>query len=274
MKDDQIENDYVLGTSDAEIDRLGLQHKVWRPRALDAWRRSGISVGHTILDLGCGPGFSSLDLADIVGGSGQVVAIDRSRRFLTFARHLADRRQMENITFHELDVCQSDLPYIKVDGIWARWIFCFLKDAGKALEKAARMLAPGGVFVLHEYFSYSTWQTMPPSEEMTEFVDVVKRSWVLEGGEPDISLRLVPWLLDLDLEIMEMKPIVDVVDASNFVWQWPSSFLDVGLDRLTEKGLVSAERASYLRSTFWENQKNRHAKMVTPGVLEIIARRR
>ena len=57
------ENDYILGTHDAEIARLRLQHGVWREQVLDCWRRAGIGPGHTVVDIGCGPGFASVALA-------------------------------------------------------------------------------------------------------------------------------------------------------------------------------------------------------------------
>ena len=43
------EQDYVLGTHREELERLGLQHRVWRPTVLDCWRRAGIE---RLLDLG------------------------------------------------------------------------------------------------------------------------------------------------------------------------------------------------------------------------------
>src|SRR6516164_179843 len=49
------EKDYVLGTHDEEIERLGLQNRVWLSRAADAWHRAGFDHGQTLLDLGCGP---------------------------------------------------------------------------------------------------------------------------------------------------------------------------------------------------------------------------
>ena len=76
------ERDYVLGTDDPEIARLGLQHAVWRERALAGWRRAGVKRGRTVVDLGCGPGYATLDLAEIVGPTGKVIAVDRSHRFL------------------------------------------------------------------------------------------------------------------------------------------------------------------------------------------------
>ena len=46
------ERDYVLGTHDEEVARLGVQHRVWRARALDAWLRAGIGPGQTAIDIG------------------------------------------------------------------------------------------------------------------------------------------------------------------------------------------------------------------------------
>ena len=62
--------DYVLGTHDEEIERLGLQHRVWQQRAFEGWRSAGIGPGQTVLDVGCGPGYAALDLAELVGASG------------------------------------------------------------------------------------------------------------------------------------------------------------------------------------------------------------
>jgi len=56
------ERDYVLGTQDAEIARLGVQHRVWRPCMIDALDRAGITRGCRVVDVGAGPGFATLDL--------------------------------------------------------------------------------------------------------------------------------------------------------------------------------------------------------------------
>src|SRR4051794_14670044 len=98
------EGDYVLGTRDDEVDRLGLQHRVWRPRMLDAWRRAGITAGWTVIDVGAGPGFATLDLAEIVGPAGKVIALERSRHFLLVLRARALHNGLANIEAHERDV--------------------------------------------------------------------------------------------------------------------------------------------------------------------------
>ena len=45
------ERDYVLGTHDEELARLGLQHRVWRPVVLDCWRKAGITVDSRVSEL-------------------------------------------------------------------------------------------------------------------------------------------------------------------------------------------------------------------------------
>ena len=76
------ERDYVLGTHDEEVARLGRQHDVWRPQVLDALRRAGVGPGQCVLDIGAGPDFATTDLAQIVGPRGRVIAFERSRRFI------------------------------------------------------------------------------------------------------------------------------------------------------------------------------------------------
>src|SRR5262245_9010038 len=104
------EGDYVLGTHDEEVERLGLQHRVWRPRVLDAWSRAGFSTGQTILDIGCGPGHATFDLAGIVGPTGRVVGLERSRRFLDVLESERRRLGLENVETREVDLDENDLP--------------------------------------------------------------------------------------------------------------------------------------------------------------------
>src|ERR1700704_1993057 len=56
---ENADNDYVLGTNDEELDRLGLQHRVWRPIVLECWRRAGITHGWRVIDAGAGPGYAT-----------------------------------------------------------------------------------------------------------------------------------------------------------------------------------------------------------------------
>src|SRR6185436_7327580 len=91
----QSEKEYVLGTDRIELERLGLQHQLWLAQAAAGWERGGFRRGQRILDVGCGPGFATIDLAQRVGPRGKIVAIDISQRFLT---HLEQRASLQGLT--------------------------------------------------------------------------------------------------------------------------------------------------------------------------------
>ncbi len=268
------EKEYVLGTHDAELERLGLQHDVWRPRAADAWRRAGFSVGQTLLDVGCGPGYAALDLAGIVGRSGRVVAIDRSRRFLDALERVARARGLAWIEAHELDLDRDPLPAVAADGAWSRWVYAFVTRPEDLLRRVAATLRAGGTMVLHEYVDYRAWRLSPRSAEFEEFVGEVMASWRATGGEPDIALDLPRWLESAGCEVLESRAITEVARPGGFVWEWPKAFLATGLQRLVDLGRVDAGRARAMRGAFDQVERTPGAFMLTPTVLEIVARRR
>jgi SAM-dependent methyltransferase len=266
--------DYVLGTHDEEIERLGLQHRAWRQRALDAWRSAGIGPGRTVLDLGCGPGYASLDLAELVGPSGRVVAIDKSERFLRTLDARCRERRIDNISAHPADLDAGEFPEVIADCAWCRWVFAFVKHPRAILARMAAALAAEGVIVLHEYFDYSTWRAAPRCSELEEFVGAVMASWRDNGGEPDIALSLPRWLEELGFELRSARPILDVVEPDHLSWNWLATFLEVGRRRLVDLGYLSSSRAESIWQAFTTFQATPGARMITPGVLEIIAARR
>jgi SAM-dependent methyltransferase len=265
--------DYVFGTHDEEIGRLGLQHRVWRPRASDAWRRAGFSVGQTILDVGSGPGYATIDLAEIVGSTGHAVALERSSKFIAAIEETAQLRNLTNITTHQVDLDTDPLPDLHADGAWVRWVFAFLTKPQDLVNKLARSLKPGGALVTHEYFHYETFRTVDRSASHDEFVQAVVSTWRGDGGEPDISLDLLGWMEEAGLTIESTRTIVDVISPKDYAWHWPKSFIDIGVRRLVALGRLTEERGNAIRENFAAYESEPHARMVTPAVLEIIARK-
>ena len=268
------EKSYVLGTQDDEITRLALQHAVWRPRASDAWRRAGFTAGQTLMDLGAGPGYSSFELAEVVGHGGRVVAIDRSRRFLDHLEARAKVLGLMQLETLELDLDERELPALEAHGIWSRWVYAFVRHPRRLLERAARSLRPGGVMVMHEYADYGAWRTSPACPEFDAFVSAVIEWWRLSGGEPDIGLALPAWLAELGFEVRSLRLLSDAARPADHVWQWPAAFVPSGLRRLVESGRVTEQRAREMRSAIEEFERAPNAFQITPTVIEIIAARR
>jgi SAM-dependent methyltransferase len=269
-----VEQDYVLGTHDEELSRLGLQHRAWRPSTSAVWHKAGIGPGQTVLDVGCGPGFATLDLAELVGSSGRIIAIDKSEKFINELDRMRRSRGLKNIVSHLVDLDAGNLPGSTADAAWCRWVFAFLRQPREVLSRLAESVRPGGVIVIHEYFDYATWRGGPRSPELEEFVSCVMASWRDNGGEPDIALSLPRWLEELGFEIRTLQPIVDIVRPGDLKWAWVRSFLEIGRQRLVDLGYMSASRAVAIWQAFTKIESTPGIRMITPGVLEIIAFRR
>jgi SAM-dependent methyltransferase len=267
------DRDYVLGTHDDEIYRLGFQHRVWRPRALDAWTRARIGDGSKVIDFGAGPGFATMDLAEIVGPTGAVYAIERSRRFLDTLEAQAKARGMTQVTAHEVDISTDAIPVTNADAAWVRWVFAFLPDPKAALKKLVDALRPGGALVIHEYIDYQTWRLSPRAPNFERFVDEVVANWRGSGGEPDIGRDLPAWLMDLGLKLESFKPHVDIVSKDDNVWRWPIGFFDIHIDRLLELNRITPQLAKDMRDEFARVSAQPGTLMVTPLVIEIVARK-
>jgi hypothetical protein len=82
------------------------------------------------------------------------------------------------------------------------------------------------------------------------------------------------WLKELGFELKTLNPIVDIVPASNYVWEWPKAFIEVGIQRLIDLGRMKQQRAHEILAAFADSEKRPHTLMITPTVLEIIAIRR
>ena len=270
------ELEYVLGTHDDELTRLGIQHRAWRSEVLAAWQSAGIGRGQTVLDLGCGPGYAALDLAELVGPSGRVIAVDKSERFLQALDAWRRERNLTNITTRQIDLDESEFPGrlrgdLSLDAIWCRWVFAFVRKPRDIVARLASALRPGGSAVVHEYFHYSTWRTAPRCAELEQFVGSVMKSWRDSGGEPDIALSLPGWFEENGLELRTLRPIVDIIRPDHPKWEWARSFLKVGRQRLIDLGYMSAEDAEAVWNAFVAMEAAPGTRLITPAVLEIVA---
>lgn len=267
------DRDYVLGTHDEEIERLGLQHLVWRPWMLAAWQRAGVSRGNRVLDVGAGPGFATADLAEVVGTGGEVLGLERSGRFVAAARRRCAARGLANARVEEFDLMSDRIPATSFDAAWCRWVACFVSSPQSLVAGIAQALKPGGVAVFHECGDYASWRLMPPRVEVDRFVEAVMASWRAAGGEPDIALTLPALLGNPGFRVRSVRPLVFAVRPVDLVWQWPSMFLRSGAARLRELGHLTALEVESIVRTFDEAERDPSTVMMTPLVLEIIAER-
>jgi SAM-dependent methyltransferase len=264
---------YVIGTHDAEIERLGVQHRVWRASVLDFWRLGGLTEGMTVIDAGAGPGHATLDLAEIVGPTGRVIALERSRRFLDALEARAAQRGLTNIQTIETDLADFDWTGISADRLWCRWVLAFVPNPTAIVRDMAQSLKPGGAALIHEYYDYGSWHMAPPSPLFDDYVTRIIASWRATGGEPDIALALPGLLADAGLSVEAARPVVFTARMNDVASRWPMGFAREYLPTAVANGAVSAAESETLSALLSEYEANPDAFVITPGVLQLMARK-
>jgi SAM-dependent methyltransferase len=268
------ERNYFLGTHDEELERLGLQHRVWRPTVLECWRRAGIGPGSKVVDIGAGPAFAAADLAEVVGPSGRVVAVERSARFVEAGRAMLAARGHANVEYHELDLMTDPLPAGGMDASWCRWVACFVASPALLLDKIAAVVRPGGVAIFHEYVAYDTLRLLPDGARLREFVRQVDHGWRAAGGEPNVAPAVVNLLQERGFAVRDAIPRVFCVRPGDLMWQWPATFIDIHLRHQLELGRIDAGWAEAVRAEFAASEQQAATLLITPMVLEIVAEKR
>jgi len=265
------DRDYVLGTHDEELARLGLQHRVWLPVVLDCWHRAGVTVGKRVLDVGAGPGYATVDLAEIVGPTGEVIALERSQNFVRAMEEACRARSLTNVKIHEIDLMTDDLPAVDYDFAWCRWVVSFVNDPALLIRKLARVMPKRSLSIFHEYGHYETWRFLPRLPMQERFREHVIATWRESGGEPDGAARLSELLADNGFAIRSARPHVFCLRPRDYMWQWPATFIEIYLPRLIQMGRIDQSFADQVRAALANAEKNPNALMITPLVLEIIA---
>src|ERR1700684_1821055 len=103
-----------------------------------------VRPGISLLDVGCGPGTITADLAARVG-PGQVTAVEMTDDALGLARAEAQARGQSNIVFAACDVHALDFPDDPFDVVHAHQVLQHVGDPVQALREMRRVCAPGGI---------------------------------------------------------------------------------------------------------------------------------
>lgn len=125
----------------------GLHHS-WRTRAAE---RARLNPGDSALDVCCGTGDLSLELAKRVSPGGNVVGCDFSEQMLDLAREKAMNRGLESVRFEWADALQLPYDAGRFDAVTVGFGVRNFADRDRGLREMARVLRAGGRLVILEF---------------------------------------------------------------------------------------------------------------------------
>jgi len=267
---------YPFGYGDEELQRLEEQHRVWEEENQRLLSRAGFGEGNTVVDLGCGPGFTTLDLARRVGPTGRVIAVDRDgERSIPRLREAADAAGLGNVEARVADLEHFDLPSESADGVYARWVLMYLpeREARALATRLARWLRPGGACALAEFCNFRHIRIYPPIDHFELVAEALMRVAAGErGGNPEIGCVL-PGLLDRAGLDVELAVATKAIRPGTFEWRWPDTLFRQLLPKLVDEGHLAGEILDGFLAEWNERSRNPSAVFFSSPVLEVIGRR-
>lgn len=271
---------YVLGTGMDELARLAMQAQLWSDAAHASWLRAGVQLGRSVLDIGCGPGYATTDLAQLVTAAGSVVGIDESAAFVEHLREQASRRGLGNITGLVGDVqTMAELPGLRerrggFDAAFCRWVLCFVARPEAVVRSAAELLRPGGRLVVFDYFGYQSMELSLRSAAWRAAVDATAESWRARGGDPDIVGRLPVMAEAAGMEVESIRLHHRVARGPEPMFTWVHEWWRVYTPKLVEMGRLTEDQHRTLMADLEEVRNSSAHFAVCPPVYEVIVRKR
>ena len=150
-----------------------------------------LTRGDRLLDIGCGPGTITADLAAIVA-PGEVVAIDREPLVVEEARHVAMQRGLDNLAIEVGDGYSLRFEDDTFDVVHAHQVLHHLSNPVAALAEMRRVARPGGLVAVREAdYGAMTWY--PEDDRLDRWREIYHTAARSNGAEPDAGRRLLAW---------------------------------------------------------------------------------
>jgi ubiquinone/menaquinone biosynthesis C-methylase UbiE len=211
-----------------------------------SWRTAGNSAayllgelrpGQRLLDVGCGPGTITLDLARRVA-PGRVVGIDVAPEVLRGADALRRREGIDNVTFEPGDAYALDYDDDSFDIIHLHQVLQHLTDPVRALNGMRRVLAPGGVLAARDS-DYAGFFWAPADPLLDRWLALYHELTAHNGAVADAGRELPRWA--------RAAGFTDVaVTSSTWTFADPASRAWWGglwAERVTQSGFAEQARA-------------------------------
>lgn len=166
-------------------------HSTRSARSSAAYLLPLLSPGMSVLDIGCGPGTITLDLARVVA-PGEVIGIENVEAPLEAARSNATDRGDTTTRFEVADAYRLPFDDDRFDVVHAHQVLQHLTDPVAVLVEMARVCRPGGWIAARDA-DYAAFAWYPEAPGIERWLDTYRSLARRNGAEPDAGRRLRAW---------------------------------------------------------------------------------
>ena len=151
-----------------------------------------LEPGMQLLDVGCGPGSITIELAEVVS-PGRVIGIDIVDKVLRVGRQAAGEARIDNITFATEDVYELSFADNSFAVVYAHQVLQHLIDPVRALGEMRRVVADGGMVAVRDA-DYGGFFWTPTEARLTRWLELYHQVTEENGAEADAGRHISHWM--------------------------------------------------------------------------------
>ncbi|MEO8602676.1 MAG: methyltransferase domain-containing protein [bacterium] len=264
------ENRYVIRGGEAGRERLRILARVMQPTTRSLLERAGVREGIACLDVGCGGGDGSVELARLVGPSGRVLGVDLDAEKIEVARREAAALQLSQIEFQ---VSEASLrgTAAEFDVVFARFLLTHLGDSAAAVRHMIERLRPGGVAIVED-IDFRGHFCHPELAAFQRYVELYTQVVRRRGADPDIGPRLPELLLDAGCEAVGVQ-VVQPAGIDGEVKRIAAITMENIADALLAAELASQEEIDAIIGALFAAAADGRTLMSLPRIVQAWGRR-
>ncbi|MBY8977553.1 methyltransferase domain-containing protein [Rhodobacteraceae bacterium NNCM2] len=259
-------SNYVIRGGEAGRERLRLLSRILQPQTASLLGHVGLAPGMKCLDIGCGGGDVTVEIARVAGPGGLVVGCDLDAPQLDIARREAAALGLTNIRFEQADAMVPDEPDQAYDLVFARMILCHVPHPARVLDSMIGHVRPGGT-VVAEDIDFRGHFTSPDCPELTEYMAIVYRIMRNRGGEPDLGPALPPMLKAHGLRDVGMR-VAQVAAMTGESKLIHAVTMEAVADVAIADGLTTAAEAARIASALYRFAERDDTVMSLPRYIQ------
>jgi SAM-dependent methyltransferase len=233
-------------------------------------RRIGVRPGMTCLDVGCGIGAVTRQLARMVGPDGHAVGIDRDERCVELARAVAARHQLP-AAFRVASVADLGDEGL-YDLVYSRFLLTHLPHPAEVLQRLVRAARPGGRVVVED-IEFAAHICYPACPAFDRYLAIYRELVQRKGGDADIGPRLVQLLLDAGLEGVAVEVVQPTFREGAGKWMAAVTMEHIG-EAAVEAGLALPGDVDTLIAELDRLARDPRTILSVPRIFQVWGRRR
>jgi len=257
---------YALHGGRAGYDRLQLLARDRWPVTHALLVRAGVGTGQRCIDIGCGGGEVTFELAKLVAPYGVVVGIDMDDIKLALAREAAADRGITNVEFQARNVNDWDEP-ATYDVVFSRYLLQHLSQPVALLRRMWSAVRPGGVIVVEDA-DHDGWGCHPANEGFAFFRQTFCQAIDRGGGDHAIGRKLYSSFREAGIPDAHVDLVVPLYLADEGK-TLPLSTLDAITATIRTERLASEEEITAARAELAAFTADLHSLIFGPLIFQV-----